>query len=189
MKSVEQFGQMRVFLNGFIPLRTGGAEAAAGRTGIVNFVSLLRRALRVDAQTDAFARSFCFGRELLQLSRRIEHDVIRIAQQLVHFVLTVGGAKHMYLAARHFFSAEPRFKQAARFRTDQMRRENRIKIVIAERLLCQKHLAARALLQRAEHLCVMLQDGLVHEVARCGQRFEFRRNFAVDARKRWACIQ
>lgn len=95
----------------------------------------------------------------------------------------------MNLSARHFFSAEPRFKQAARFRTGQMRRENRIKIIIAERLLCQKHLAARALLQRAEHLCVMLQDGLVYEVARCGQRFKFRRNFAVDARKRWACIQ
>jgi len=49
VQTVQQGGQLRVRCHSGVPLSTGGAQTAAGCTGVVNFVSLLRGALRVDA--------------------------------------------------------------------------------------------------------------------------------------------
>ena len=68
VQTVQQSGQLRVRGYCGVPLGTGSAQTAAGGAGVINFMTLLRGALRVDAQTDAFARCLCRRAELCQLA-------------------------------------------------------------------------------------------------------------------------
>ena len=80
VQTVQQGGQLRVRRHGGVPLGTGGAQTAAGGAGVVDFVTFLRGALRVDAQTNAFARCLCRRAELCQLAGRVEHDMVSVLQ-------------------------------------------------------------------------------------------------------------
>ena len=80
VQPIQQLWQGRVCLHGGVPLGTGGAQTAAGGAGVVDFVAFLRGALRVDAQTNAFARCLCRRAELCQLAGRVEHDMVSVLQ-------------------------------------------------------------------------------------------------------------
>ena len=152
-----------------IPLGAGGAETAARGAGVVNCMAFLRGALRVDAQTDAFTRRLCRWAELCQLAGRVEHDVVRVVQQLGELVCPVGGAEHMILFLRQFFSAQTALVQAAGLGARKVRGQHRVDVKVGERLLRQQNLAAGALLHAKQNLTIAAQLPFVQQVAGGGQ--------------------
>ena len=69
-----------VCLHGGIPLGAGGAVRHFAAGGAVNFMSFLRGALRVQPQTDAFARRLTPG-QTCQLAGRVEMMWLGVLQQ------------------------------------------------------------------------------------------------------------
>ena len=114
--------------------------------------------------------------------------MVGIAQQLVHLVRAVGGAEYMDFFAGHLLGTQPCLKQAAGLGASQVRRQQGIQVIVAERLLRQQHPAAGALCQPAQNLRVAGQGGLVQQVAGRWQGGKFRRHRAADGRKRRPCI-
>ena len=187
VQSVQKLRQAGVLRHGGIPCCAGRTKAAAGRAGIVDCVAVLRGAFGVDAQPYAFARRLDLCTEFCQLCRGVKDDMVGIAQQLVHLVRAVGGAKDMHLAG-HLFGTQPCFKQAAGLGARQVRRQQRIQVIVAERLLRQQHPAAGALCQPAQNFRVAAQRIFIQQIAGCGQGGKFRRHRAADGRKRRPCI-
>ena len=93
-------------------------------------MSLLGRALRVDAQPHALSGGLCRGAEAFQLAGGVEHDVIRIAQQLVELVRPVRAAEHVNLLPRHLLGAQARLVEAAGLRACQIGLQHRVEIKI-----------------------------------------------------------
>ena len=83
VEAVQQGREARLLFQRGIPLGAGGAEAAARGAGVIDGVALLRRALGVDAQAHALARSLCRRAELCQLGGGVEDDVVGVVEQLV----------------------------------------------------------------------------------------------------------
>ena len=188
VQSVQKLRQAGVLRHGGIPCCAGRTKAAAGRAGVVDRVAVLRGAFRVDAQPYAFARSLDLCTEFCQLCRGVKDDMVGIAQQLVHLVRAVGGAEYMDFFAGHLLGTQPCLKQAAGLGARQVRRQQGIQVIVAERLLRQQHPAAGALCQPAQNLRVTGQRGLVQQIAGCGQGGKFRRHCAADGRKWRPCI-
>ena len=188
VQSVQKLRQAGVLRHGGIPCCAGRTKAAAGRAGVVDRVAVLRGAFRVDAQPYAFARRLDLCTEFCQLCRGVKDDMVGIAQQLVHLVRAVGGAKDMHLTAGHLLGTQPCFKQAAGLGARQVRRQQGIQVIVAERLLCQQYLAAGALCQPAQNFRVAAQRIFIQQIAGCGQGGKFRRHRAADGRKRRPCI-
>ncbi len=135
MQAIQKPGQFSVHLP--LPLRSCRPESAARRTGVVDPVTLLSGTLRIDTESHAFPRRFGGRSKLCQLSGRIEHDVIGIPKQLLHFILPIGGAEDMNLFAGHLLCAKAGLIQAAGLGTTQIRGEHGVKIVVGKRLLGQ----------------------------------------------------
>ena len=163
---------------------TARIAAAARRAGVIDGVAVLRRTFRVDAQPYAFPRRFGRGTEFCKLCRGVEHNVVGIAQQLIHLVCTVGGAEHVHLPAGHFLRAQPRLKQAAGLGARQMLCQQRVKIIVAERLLRQQHLAAGARRQCAKDFGILRQRALVYQVTGGRQGGKLRPGIPAECRKR-----
>ena len=73
---------------------------------------LLGGALRVDTQAHLLARLLGPLSIASQLAGRVEHEMIRQTQQLLKFLLPVGGGKHMDLPGK-LLPAQAGFIQAA----------------------------------------------------------------------------
>ena len=121
VQSVQKLRQAGVLRNSGIPCCAGRTKAAAGRAGVVDRVAVLRGAFWVDAQPYALTGCLGLGAEARQLRRGVKDDMVGIAQQLVHFVRTVGGAEYMDFFTGHLLSAQPCFKQAAGLGARQVR--------------------------------------------------------------------
>ena len=74
MKTVKKFQNLSGHL--FVPYASGNTEAAALCAGIVDLMTFLRGAFRVDAKTDALSAIFCFTAESLQLINGIKDYVV-----------------------------------------------------------------------------------------------------------------
>ena len=114
--------------------------------------------------------------------------MVGVPQQLVHFICAVGRAENVHFFAGHFLRAEPRLIQAAGLGAREVRRQQRVQIVVAERLLRQQHLAPGTMGQPAQNLRVAGQGSFIQQVAGRGQGGKFRRHCAVDSRKRRPCV-
>ena len=189
MQPVQKLGQGGVLRHGGVPRGAGRAKAAAGGAGVVDGVTVLRGAFGVDAQPHAFARRLDLGAEFCQLRGRVEHDMVGVAQQLVHLVVAVGGAENVYLAAGHLLGAKAGFVQTAGLGAGKVRRQQRIQVVVAERLLRQQNFAARALRQCAQQFGIAAQRPFVQQVAGCGQGVQRGGQNAAQRRKRRAGIR
>ena len=188
MQTVQQGGQLRVRCHGGVPLGTGGAQTAAGGAGVVDFVSLLRGALRVDAQTDAFARRLCRRAEFCQLAGRVEHDVVGVLQQFLKLVCPVGGAEHMVLLLRQLFPAQTALVQAAGLGTGQIGCQHRVDIKVGKSLLRQQDAAASALLHTQQNFAVAAQLGFVQQIAGGGQAVQLLLGQVCQPRKGRAAV-
>ena len=133
-------------------------------------MTLLRGALRVDAQTDAFARCLCRRAELCKLAGRVEHDVVGVLQQFLKLVCPVGCAEHMVLLLRQLFPAQAALVQAAGLGTSQIGRQHRVDVEVGKSLLRQQNFAAGALLHPQQKFAVAAQLPFVQQVAGGGQR-------------------
>ena len=115
--------------------------------------------------------------------------MVSVPQQLVHFICAVGRAENVHFFAGHFLRAEPRLKQAAGLGACEVRCQQRVQIVVAERLLRQQHLAPGTTGQPAQNLRVAGQGSFIQQVAGRGKGGKFRRHCAVDGRKRRPCVE
>ena len=113
VEAIQQGGQLRVSRHGGIPLGTGGAQAAAGGTGVIDGVALLGGALGVYPQAHAFAGSLGRRAKLCQLAGGVEHDVVGVLQNGGKFLCPVGSAEHMVLLFRQLLPAQAALVQAA----------------------------------------------------------------------------
>ena len=172
VQPVQQREQGGIIFRCGVPLGAGGAKAAAGGTGVIDGVTLLCRALRVDAQPHALARSLGGGAELFQLAGRVEDDVVGAAQQLVEFVGPERGTEDMIFLVRQLFLAEAALVQAAGLGAREVRGQQRVEVEVRERLLRQQDLAAGALLHPQQDLAVAAQLAFVQQVAGGGQGSE-----------------
>ena len=184
MQAVQQGGEAGLLGHGGIPLGTGGAQAAARRAGVVNFVALLSGALWVDAQAYALTRGLGGRTEFCQLAGRVEDDVVCILEQLIKLIGPVGGAENMVFFFRKLLFAQAALVQAAGFGARQIGGQNGVAAEIGERFLCQQNLASRPLLDVQQNFAVAAEPGLIQQVAGGGQGSQQGiQLFAVQARK------
>ena len=163
MQAVQQFQQFfRHFPDPGFPRH---AQAAALRAGIVDFVPLLGGAFRIDPQPDAFSAVFRPFPEPLQLVHGIEHDMVRIPQQLFEFILPVGSTEDVHLFSRHLLSAEPGFIQAAGLSSGKIRSQERIEIIVGEGFLGKQDPAPGAFRHRGQDPAVFLQPFFINHIA------------------------
>ena len=151
-------------------------------------MTLLRGALRVDAQTDAFARRLCRRAELCQLAGRVEHDVVGVLQQFLKLICPVGGAEHMVLLLRQLFPAQAALVQAAGLGTCQIGCQHRVDVKVGKSLLRQQDAAAGALLHTQQDLAVAAQLGFVQQIAGGGQAVQLRLGQVCQPRKGRAAV-
>ena len=135
MQSV-QHGQ-----DAFVQLRQRCAQTRAGRTGIINCMSLLCGAFRIDAQTNGLAAFLCARAEFLYLRRRIEADMVGIAQNFLKLIRAECRRKHVRLSAE-FLRAQTGLMQSARRCARQIAPHQRITGKHGKRLLCKQDFAA-----------------------------------------------
>ena len=132
--------------------------------------------LGIDAQT---ARAAVLQGELsvlLPLGEGVEYDVIGDLDDLRHVLSFERRRKDVVLLARHFFVCKTRLKETARRRTCEVFGDERIEAKHRKRLLCQKHMCARLLLQVAQHGEIPAQKLLHDDV---GGRRHGMENFCV----------
>ena len=125
-----------------LPLCSCGTHAAAWGTGIINSMSLLGRAFRIDPKPCTFPGLLHSFSKAKKLRRRVKHYMICKAKQLLKFILTISGAKYMYLFSGHLLGTKPGFVQSACFCSCQIWFQKMIAVIITESLLCQEHFAA-----------------------------------------------
>ena len=135
------------------------------RAGIVDRMSLLSGALRVDAQPHAASCSPDLPPVFPDLSRRIKHDMITVLQDLVHLFLTVCRGKDMVLLP-HLLIPQPRLIQPARRRSGQVLPDQRIQRIHRKCLLCQKDMAPRLILDLLQDLQILPYPPLLHHKTR-----------------------
>ena len=167
MQAVQQGGQLRRHTG--VPLGAGGAQAAARRAGVVDVMSLLGGALRVDAKPHALARRLGGGAEPLQLPGGVKHDVVGVLQQLVKLLIPVGGAEHMGLPFRHLLPPKAGFIEAAGLGARQIRRQHRVQVIVGKGLLRQEDFCTRALGNSRQNFTVAPQLGLIQHITGRGQ--------------------
>ena len=156
----------------FVEIGERCAKARTGCAGIVDRMALLRGTFRVQAQAGGFPRSPRGRGKPPHLGRGVEHDVIRIAQQLVPLVLAVGRRENVRFPAE-FLVAETRFAQAACRGAGQVLPKQRIHGIHGERLLGKQNFAACALLHAAQDLKVARDKRFIHEkIRRAGRLCE-----------------
>ena len=107
-----------------------------------------------------------------QLAGGVEHDVVRVLQQLCELVCPVGGAEHMVLFFRQLLPAQAALVQAAGLGACQIRGQHRVHIKVGKGLLGQQSPASGALLQLQHDLTIPAQLGLVQQVAGGGQALQ-----------------
>ena len=174
MESVQQAGQL--FRHFPVPCFPRHAQAASLRAGIIDVMPFLGGAFRVDPQADAFPAFLRSRPELLQLPHGIEHNMVRVPQQLPELILPVSGAENMHLFPRHFLRAQPGFIQAAGLGSREIRGKQRVEIIVGEGFLGQQDPAPGMLRHRSQDPAVFLQPFLIHHIARRPERGEaFRR--------------
>ena len=189
VEAVQQGREARLLFQRGIPLGAGGAEAAARGAGVIDGMALLRRALGVDAQAHALARSLCRRAELCQLGGGVEDDVVGVVEQLGELVHPVGGAEDVVLLLGQLLPAQTALVEAAGLRARQIGREEGVEVEVGEGLLGQQHLAARPLLDAQQDLAVAAQLGLVQQVAGGGQGSEGRFGEVCQPGEGRACIE
>ena len=145
-----------------------GAQAAAGRTGVIDGVALLGGMLRVYPQAHLLARGSGPGRVLFHLPGRVEHKVVGHLQQGFKLCLGVGRLEHMHLAAE-LLPAKAGLIQAAGRGARQILPDERIAPVHGKGLLGQQDLAARPPGHIGQQLQVPFQQPLVHHKGRGAQ--------------------
>ena len=165
VQAVQQGGEAGLLGHGGIPLGTGGAQAAARGAGVVNFVSLLGGALRVDPQADALARSLGGRTEFCQLAGRVEDDVVCILEQLIKLIGPVGGAENMVFFFRKLLFAQAALVQAAGLRARQIGGQDGVAAKVGKSFLRQQNLASRPLLDAPQNFAVAAEPGLIQQVA------------------------
>ena len=165
VEAIQQLRQLRVGRHGGIPLGPGGAQAAAGGTGVIDGMALLGGALGVYPQAHALACRLGRRAKLGQLAGGVEHDVVGVLQQLCELVCPVGGAEHMVLLFRQLLPAQAALVQAAGLGACQVGGQHRVHIKVGKGLLGQQGPASGALLQLQHDLPIPAQLGLVQQVA------------------------
>ena len=188
VQTVQQGGQLRVRGYCGIPLGAGSAQTAAGSAGVINFMPLLRGALRIDAQADTFACRLCRRAELCQLAGRVEHDVVGVLQQFLKLICPVGGAEHMVLLLRQLFPAQTALVQAAGLGTGQIGCQHRVDVKVGKSLLRQQNAAAGALLHTQQNFAVAAQLGFVQQIAGGGQAVQLLLGQVCQPRKGRAAV-
>ena len=151
------------------------AETRASRAWVIDRV-LLRRMLGIDAQA---ARAAVLQGELavlFPLGEGVEYDVIGNFDDLRHVRLLERRRKDVVLLSLHLLVCETCLKEAARRRTCEVFGNERIEVKHRKRLLCQKHMCARLLLQVAQHGEIPAQKLLHDDV---GGRRHGMENFCV----------
>ena len=171
MQAVQQSRQSRRHLR--IPLGSRGSQAAARGAGIIDLVPLLGGAFRIDPQSDALSGFLGHGAEFLQLSGRIEHNMVGIPQQLPEFRFAICGAEDMGFFPGHFFLPQAGLIQSAGFRTGQIRLQNRVQVIVGKRLLGQKNLSPGSSRYAGQNFAVADQLRLIQHIGRrgdCGKK-------------------
>ena len=172
VEAIQQLRQLRVGRRSGVPLGPGGAQTAAGGTGVIDGMALLGGALRVYPQAHAFAGGLGRRAKLCQLPRGVEHDVVGVLQQLGELVCPVGSAEHMVLLFRQLLPAQAALVQAAGLGACQVGGQHRVHIKVGKGLLGQQGPASGALLQLQHDLPIPAQLGLVQQVAGGGQTLQ-----------------
>ena len=172
VEAIQQLRQLRVSRHGGVPLGPGGAQTAAGGTGVIDGMALLGGALRVYPQAHAFAGGLGCRAKLGQLAGRVEHDVVGVLQQLCELVCPVGSAEHMVLLFRQLLPAQAALVQAAGLGACQVGGQYRVHIKVGKGLLGQQGPAPGALLQLQHDMPIAAQLGLVQQVAGGGQALQ-----------------
>ncbi len=147
-------------------------QAGAGGAGIVNRVLLLGM-LGVYAQPagDGSARRADPIPETAPLSERIEYDMVTDFQQLVKFIIPVGGGVDVHLTA-HFLMAEPCLEQRACGSAAEIPADQRIQAEHRKTLLRQQNAAARAFRHRSQQFEVFRKQALIHKIAGGGNQLK-----------------
>ena len=83
----------------FFQFFQGGPQPGTGSAGIVDGVTFLGRAFRIQPQADGFSRRLCPLPEFFHLPRAVEDQMVGVFQNFFEFISPVSRGKHMGLPA------------------------------------------------------------------------------------------
>ena len=102
MNPIQKFHQLRILHNCFIPLYSCCTHAASRCTRVINLMSLLGRAFRIDPESHAFSCLFRHSSKAKKLGRRIKYNMIGILKKFLEFIRPVTCTEYMNFFSRHF---------------------------------------------------------------------------------------
>ena len=128
-------------------------------------MSLLGGALRVDAESHAASRSFHLRPVFPELEGRIKHDMVTVPDDLIHLVCPVRRREDMVLLP-HLLIAQPRLIKSAGRRPVQILPDPGIQRIHGKRLLRQKNMTSRLLLDPLQDFQILPYLPLLHHETR-----------------------
>ena len=176
MNPIQKFHQLRILHNCFIPLYSCCTHAASRCTRVINLMSLLGRAFRIDPESHAFSCLFRHSSKAKKLGRRIKYNMIGILKKFLEFIRPVTCTEYMNLFSLHFLCTQSCLIQSTGLCTRQIRFKKRITIIITECFLCQKHLTSCPFCYFTEQFCVFCKCFFIQYITRCFDVLKFRRN-------------
>ena len=102
VNSIQEFHQLRILHNCFLPLCSCCTHAASLCTWIINLMSLLSRAFRIDPESHALSCLFRHSSKAKKLGRRIKYNMIGILKKFLEFISPIPGTEYMNFFPRHF---------------------------------------------------------------------------------------
>ena len=136
-------------------------------------LTLLRRAFRVHADTNAHTGLSANSLMLFKLRKAVENNMVADLHQLLHILLLKSRCKNMVLLA-HLLMTEARFINAACRRACQIFTHQRIEAEHRKAFLCQQNMRTAFALHMLQKAQIIQQLSLINHIAGSRQRLQRR---------------